>query len=178
MCECRPLAGVVLSTAPAPGRGRVPDDTGAVTPRPGAGRKKGTPNKRTQERERLISQAAATIEGLLPEPFKGDAHALLMTVYKDTTNPLKDRLAAATAAIGYEKPKLAAIEPPPMAQSFLQQSEGSHDIGLNEFRRLIDRAVDMTLRGEVHHITRPVALEQTMQRRAVANIHLFKSVAV
>jgi hypothetical protein len=74
------------------------------------GRPKGAPNKRTQERERLVSEAAATIEGLLPEPFKGDAHALLMTVYKDTTNPLKDRLAAATAAIGYEKPKLAAIE--------------------------------------------------------------------
>lgn len=78
--------------------------------RPGSGRKKGTPNKRTREREALIAQAAATIERALPDAFKGDAHAYLMTVYKDASLPVKDRLTAAIAAIGYEKPKLAAVD--------------------------------------------------------------------
>lgn len=74
------------------------------------GRPKGAKSQRTIERERKVEAAAKALEGLLPEAFKGDAHAFLMAVYKDTSNPIKDRLAAATAAIGYEKPKLAAIE--------------------------------------------------------------------
>lgn len=74
------------------------------------GRQKGTPNKRTAAREQKVEAAARALEELLPAAFTGDAHAFLMAVYKDTSNPMKDRLAAATAAIGYEKPKLAAIE--------------------------------------------------------------------
>ncbi len=74
------------------------------------GRPKGAKSQRTIERERKVEAAAKALEGLLPEAFKGDAHAFLMAVYKDTSNPIKDRLAAATAAIGYEKPKLAAVE--------------------------------------------------------------------
>ncbi len=74
------------------------------------GRPKGARNARTKERERLVQEAAAAIEGALPEAFTGDAHAYLMAVYKDTNLPLKERLAAATAAIGYEKPRLAAVE--------------------------------------------------------------------
>lgn len=74
------------------------------------GRPKGARNARTKERERLVREAAAAIEGALPEAFTGDAHAYLMAVYKDTRLPLKDRLTAATAAIGYEKPRLAAVE--------------------------------------------------------------------
>lgn len=74
------------------------------------GRQKGTPNKRTLQRERLVKQAHQLIDDVLPDAFKGDAHAYLMAVYKDKTVPIKDRLAAATAAIGYEKPKLAAVE--------------------------------------------------------------------
>jgi hypothetical protein len=83
-----------------------------MTPKTGKprGRPKGARNKRTEERERLVQEAAAAIEDALPEAFTGDAHAYLMTVYKDTSLPLKDRLAAATAAISYEKPRLAAIE--------------------------------------------------------------------
>jgi hypothetical protein len=50
------------------------------------------------------------VDEALPEAFKGDAHAFLITVYKDPSNALKDRLTAATAAVGYEKPKLAAVE--------------------------------------------------------------------
>lgn len=74
------------------------------------GRPPGAKSQRTIERERKVEEAARALEGVLPEAFTGDAHAFLMSVYKDTRNAIKDRLAAATAAVGYEKPKLAAIE--------------------------------------------------------------------
>lgn len=74
------------------------------------GRQKGTKNKRTEALEAKVSETARALEGLLPDAFTGDAHAFLMAVYKDASNPIKDRLAAAVAAIGYEKPKLASVE--------------------------------------------------------------------
>jgi hypothetical protein len=74
------------------------------------GRPKGAKSQRTKEREQAVQKTAKALEGLLPDAFTGDAHAFLMAVYKDGTNPIKDRLAAATAAIGYEKPKLASVE--------------------------------------------------------------------
>lgn len=74
------------------------------------GRPKGSKSQFTKEREQKVQETAKALEGLLPEAFTGDAHAYLMAVYKNTSNSIKDRLAAATAAIGYEKPKLAAIE--------------------------------------------------------------------
>src|SRR4029079_13300508 len=73
---------------------------------------------------------------------------------------------------------LAAIESAPMPQGLLQQREGPHDIGLDEFRRPVDRAVDMALRSEVHHIARLLPLEQSMQRGPIANIHLLEAVAI
>jgi len=57
-----------------------------------------------------VEAAAQMIEQALPDAFKGDSHALLMSVYKDPTQPLPLRIDAAKAAIGYEKPKLAAVE--------------------------------------------------------------------
>ena len=44
------------------------------------------------------------------EVFHGDAHALLMTVYKDLKQPIGLRIEAAKAALPYEKPRLASIE--------------------------------------------------------------------
>jgi hypothetical protein len=44
------------------------------------------------------------------EVFDGDAHALLMTVYKDLNQPIGLRTEAAKAALPYEKPRLASIE--------------------------------------------------------------------
>ena len=44
------------------------------------------------------------------EVFHGDAHALLMTVYKDLKQPIGLRMEAAKAALPYEKPRLASIE--------------------------------------------------------------------
>ena len=64
----------------------------------------------TREREARVSAAAAVIEELLPAAFHGDAHALLMAVYKDQTQPLQIRIDAAKSAIAYEKPRLAAVE--------------------------------------------------------------------
>lgn len=80
--------------------------------RPGerrGGRQKGTPNKRSIALEEKVREAASIIESTLPEAFKGDAHALLMTVYKDPTHPIPLRIDAAKAAISFEKPKLAAV---------------------------------------------------------------------
>ncbi len=50
------------------------------------------------------------LDETLPDAFKGDAHAFLCAVYKNPQFPAKLRLDAATAAIGYEKPRLAAVE--------------------------------------------------------------------
>ena len=82
---------------------------GKKTGRP-RGRPSGAKNHHTLEREQRISEAASVIAELLPSAFQGDAHALLMAVYKDTTLPLQTRLDAAKAAIAYEKPRLAAVE--------------------------------------------------------------------
>jgi hypothetical protein len=58
-----------------------------------------------------LADAAANITGALgAEAFEGDAHALLMAVYKDARQPIELRVAAAKAAIGFERPRLAAIE--------------------------------------------------------------------
>lgn len=54
---------------------------------------------------------AKKLEAALGEgAFKGDAHELLMAVYKDPTYPIDVRLDAAGKAIRYEKPALQAIQ--------------------------------------------------------------------
>lgn len=58
-----------------------------------------------------MQEAAERIgEVLGSAAFDGDAHALLVTLYKDTTQPLLIRLDAAKAAISYEKPRLSSVE--------------------------------------------------------------------
>ena len=75
------------------------------------GRQRGTKNKRTVAIERALANASAKITGALgAEAFQGDAHALLMAVYKDTAQPIELRVLAARAAIGYEKPRLASFD--------------------------------------------------------------------
>lgn len=78
------------------------------------GRPKGRPVgfrlKQTRDREERVQDAAAVLNELLPDAFKGDAHALLMSVYKDTSQKMEVRLDAAKASIPYEKPRLAAVE--------------------------------------------------------------------
>jgi len=57
-------------------------------------------------------QAAAEMIGtaLGEDAFDGDAHTLLMAIYRDKRLPLKSRLDAAVAAIGYEKPRLSSVD--------------------------------------------------------------------
>ncbi len=72
------------------------------------GRAKGTPNRRTQE---MINAARETALRVLGEDaFAGDAHALLQMVYRDPNQPIELRVDAAKAAIGYESPRLQAID--------------------------------------------------------------------
>ena len=80
------------------------------TPKTG-GRKAGTPNKRTVALRTATATAAERISATLgSEVFHGDAHALLMTVYKDLNQPIGLRMEAAKAALPYEKPRRASIE--------------------------------------------------------------------
>ena len=74
--------------------------------RPGAGKPKGALNKRTKARLATI----AKVTKLVTNAFPGDAHALMVAVYKDETNDLYMRLDAAKSAIPYEKPRLSSIE--------------------------------------------------------------------
>ena len=79
-------------------------------PRPGAGRKRGSTGEKTIARATRVKEVAKAIEQTIAGAFVGDSHDFLMTIYKDPNQPLPLRLDAAKAAIGYEKPKLAAIE--------------------------------------------------------------------
>lgn len=82
----------------------------ALGKKTGGGSRKGKPNRRTSALDRAQAESAAKIAGALgADAFEGGAHDLLMSVYKDTTRPIEQRIDAAKAAIGYERPKLASI---------------------------------------------------------------------
>ena len=74
------------------------------------GRPKGAKNKRTAERDAAMEQAAAQIGQAVDGAFEGNAHALLMSIYKNPANELHVRLDAAKAALPYEVPRLAPAE--------------------------------------------------------------------
>jgi hypothetical protein len=74
------------------------------------GRERGTPNKRTQEREAAVQEAARKLEAVIPNAFEGDSHAFLVSIYKDPAHPIERRLDAAKAAIPYERPRLSTTE--------------------------------------------------------------------
>lgn len=78
--------------------------------RPGAGRQNGSKNKRTKAVEAAVQAAHEMISHVLPNAFDGDAHTLLIATYRDLTVPLETRIDCAKAAIGYEKPRLAAVD--------------------------------------------------------------------
>jgi len=78
--------------------------------RPGAGRQNGSKNKRTEAREAAVQAAHELISNVLPESFDGDAHTLLILTYRDLRVPLETRIDCAKAAIGFEKPRLAATD--------------------------------------------------------------------
>lgn len=74
------------------------------------GRQKGTPNKRGAAVKQAAAEAVERIVGEMPGAFDGDAHALLVTVYKNPAHEWNLRLDAAKAAIRYEKPALATVD--------------------------------------------------------------------
>lgn len=93
-----------MASADKPG-GRQP------APKSKGGRPSGAKSKHTMAREREMRKAAKKIERVLGEgAFDGDAHALLMTVYKNPLIALEVRIDAAGKAIRYEKPALQAIQ--------------------------------------------------------------------
>ena len=71
----------------------------------GPGRPPGRKNNRTLELEAAVRRAATN----LPEAFDGDAHAFLMSVYKNPEFPIEVRILAAGRALRVEKPVLSAV---------------------------------------------------------------------
>lgn len=78
--------------------------------RDGSGRKKGSRNKATVNREQRMREVALALSAEIAHVFEGDSHALLMAIYKNEDLPLSTRLDAAKAAIPFEKPRLNAID--------------------------------------------------------------------
>ena len=72
------------------------------------GRQKGTRNRKTALLEEKGREALAEVLGA--NAFDGDAHSLLVAIYKDESHPIELRLEAAKAAIRFEKPALAALD--------------------------------------------------------------------
>jgi hypothetical protein len=92
------------------------------------GRQLGAKNKRTRELDAARIEAAAKIEQALGvKAFEGDAHALLIAVYKDIDQPLELRLDAARAAISFEKPRLSAISASIKGEDFANMSDAELD---------------------------------------------------
>jgi hypothetical protein len=56
-----------------------------------------------------VEQSAAVLHDAIPDAFTGDAHAFLMSVYKDPSKPESLRVDAAKAAIRFEKPSLSSV---------------------------------------------------------------------
>jgi hypothetical protein len=82
-----------------------------ATPRTGRprGRPPGSRNRRTLQAEAAAQATAAAIAAALPAAFEGDAHALLMALYKNPSVDLHVRLDAAKVAIRFEKPLPAPL---------------------------------------------------------------------
>lgn len=74
------------------------------------GRPPGARNRRTKAIEAAAEETAAKIAEAIDGAFEGDAHALLMTVYKNPLNEMALRIDAAKAAIRYERPALSSVQ--------------------------------------------------------------------
>lgn len=117
--------------------------TGSTPGERRGGRQMGARNKRTLEREAAVAKAAAKIEGILgDEAFDGDAHALLMAIYKDAGQPMELRLDAARAAINFEKPRLASLDARIETNDFERMSDAELEAYISEKRELIDKWTD------------------------------------
>ena len=76
--------------------------------RQGAGRPKGSRNKRTVAVEQAMQVVAEKLKHSVPDAFEGDGVAFLQSVYRDPSFPVALRLDAAAKAARFERPMLAA----------------------------------------------------------------------
>jgi hypothetical protein len=75
------------------------------------GRVKGSKNRRTRQIEAASKATVdAVTEALGEQAFDGNAHAVLVAVYKDLKNPVELRVDAAKAAIRFEMPALSSVD--------------------------------------------------------------------
>jgi hypothetical protein len=58
----------------------------------------------------------------------------------------------------------------------LQQRECTHDIGLDELTRPIDRTIDVTFRSQIHNRIRLITLKERSQSRSAADVHFCERV--
>lgn len=91
------------------------------------GRKAGTPNRRTAELAEATASVAERLSEAITDAFTGDAHAYMMSIYKDPAQPVELRLEAAKAAARFEKPALQATR---------LQGDEDHPM-ITEIRRII-----------------------------------------
>ena len=64
----------------------------------------------------------------------------------------------------------------PVGARGLQKRVRADDVGLNELTRAVDRAIDVRLRGKMHHGIRSVSLEHVAHRCGVGDVRLQKEV--
>jgi hypothetical protein len=78
--------------------------------RPGAGRPKGTTgvHRLKQNAEKSIGRAVQRMKRARARIFDGDAHAFLVSVYRNEDLELDPRIKAAGLALAYERPRLAS----------------------------------------------------------------------
>lgn len=80
-------------------------------PRPNSGRREGSKNKKTQEREQQREKLLAEWQAANPDVkfFEGDAVDFMKMIYRDPRLPVSLRYDAAKNVAPYERPRLAAV---------------------------------------------------------------------
>lgn len=63
-------------------------------------------------RKALVAETSPRVDGILnaDKPRRSPAHDMLVSIYQNPGLPIRQRLRAAAAAIGYEKPRLAVVK--------------------------------------------------------------------
>src|SRR5688572_15535901 len=59
----------------------------------------------------------------------------------------------------------------------IEQVEGTDDIGFDESRGPVDRSVDVTFRGEIHHCAGTMLLQERVDQLAIADIAVSKDMS-
>src|SRR2546430_12729064 len=106
------------------------------------GRSKGRPNNRTVERYEAAAETVEAVGETIDDAFAGDAHALLVRIYKDPMFDWHARQDAAKAALPYEKTRPVTVTggnegQPPKVRSEL------------EIGRRLAFVLELIARGEV-----------------------------